>query len=83
MENVIAADSFTIERTTGDVTFDRCDASEIFVKTDTGDVRGSLLSEKVFIAQTDTGSVTVPRVGSGGMCQINTDTGDIFITIAP
>lgn len=81
MKNVIASDSFSIQRTTGDITFDRCDASEIFFRTSTGDVRGSLLSEKVFIAQTDTGHVTVPRVGSGGMCQIDTTTGDIYITL--
>ena len=81
LENVIAADSFSIERTTGDVTLVRCDASEIFIKTTTGDVHGSLLSEKTFIAQTDTGDVTVPRISSGGMCQIDTTTGDIHITL--
>lgn len=81
MKNVIAADSFSIQRTTGDVDFDRCDACEIYVKTNTGDVRGSLLSEKDFIAQTDTGNVTVPRIGTGGVCQIDTTTGDIYITL--
>ena len=81
MENVIASDSFSIERTTGDVALVRCDASEIFIKTTTGDVHGSLLSEKMFIAQTDTGDVTVPRISSGGMCQIDTTTGDIYITL--
>ena len=81
MENVIAADSFSIERTTGDVALVRCDASEIFIKTTSGDVHGSLLSEKVFIAQTGTGDVTVPRISSGGMCQIDTTTGDIYITL--
>ena len=81
MENVIATDSFSIKRTTGDVALVRCDASEIFIKTTTGDVHGSLLSEKMFIAQTDTGDVTVPRISSGGMCQINTTTGDIHITL--
>ena len=45
LTNVVAAGTFNIERSTGDVTFDRCDADEIFVITDTGDVRGSLLSE--------------------------------------
>ena len=81
LENVIAADSFSIKRTTGDVALVHCDASEIFIKTTTGDVHGSLLSEKIFIAQTDTGDVTVPRISSGGMCQIDTTTGDIYITL--
>ena len=81
MKNVIAADSFSIQRTTGDVNLDRCDASEIYIKTTTGDVNGSLLSEKNFIAQTNTGDVTVPRICSGGICQIDTSTGDIYITL--
>ena len=62
----------------------RCDRSapaELFVETDTGDVRGSLLTEKTFIVQTDTGSVDVPETTTGGKCEITTDTGDIEIEI--
>lgn len=82
MNNVIATDKFSIKRDTGDVKFNRCDASEIYVKTDTGDVTGTLLSEKIFITKTDTGSVKVPESYSGGKCKIETDTGDIKISIA-
>ena len=81
LENVIAADVFSIERSTGDVRFERCDAAEIFVKTDTGHVKGSLLSDKVFVAETDTGRVEVPKTTAGGRCEIHTDTGDIRIII--
>ena len=63
------------------VVLDGCDAAEIFVKTDTGDVTGTLLSEKVFVTTTDTGKVEVPRSVSGGRCEITTDTGDIRISI--
>ena len=82
MSNVIATDKFSIKRDTGDVKFNRCDAQEIYVKTDTGDVTGTLLSEKIFITKTDTGSVKVPESYSGGKCKIETDTGDIKISIA-
>lgn len=81
LNNVIATEKFSIERSTGDVKFDGSDATEIFVKTDTGDVTGSLLSEKIFFAQTDTGDVDVPKSVDGGRCEITTDTGDIEITI--
>lgn len=81
LNNVIAAEKFTIERSTGDVTFDGSDAAEILVKTDTGDVTGSLLTDKVFITQTDTGDVDVPKTATGGRCEIITDTGDIDISI--
>lgn len=81
LKNVIAAEKVSIKRSTGNVQFDGTDAAEIFVETDTGDVRGSLLTDKVFIAQTDTGSVDVPKTVTGGRCEISTDTGDIKITI--
>lgn len=82
LQNVIAAEQLTIERSTGDVKLDRCDAGEIFIQTDTGDVKGSLLTEKVFLADSDTGRVDVPKTTSGGKCEIHTDTGNIKITIA-
>ena len=76
------AEKFSVTRTTGYVKLDGCDASEIVIKTDTGDVTGTLLTEKVFIAHTDTGRVKVPNTTSGGRCEITTDTGNIKITIA-
>lgn len=81
MVDVVASESFNIERSTGDVTFTRCDASEITVLTDTGDVRGTLLSEKIFFYDTDTGDVDLPETMTGGKCKITTDTGDIVISI--
>lgn len=81
LTNVVASECFSIERSTGDVKLDGCDAAELFIKTDTGDVKGSLLSEKVFIARTDTGRVDVPKTVSGGRCEITTDTGNIIITV--
>jgi len=81
LTNVIAADRINIERSTGDVELDRCDASELYITTDTGDVRGTLLSEKVFLTQSDTGRIDVPKTISGGRCEISTDTGDITMTV--
>lgn len=81
LNNVIAAEKFSVKRTTGDVKFDGCDAAEIFIETDTGSVKGSLLTEKVFITETDTGSIDVPKAVTGGKCEINTDTGNIKITV--
>lgn len=79
LKNVIVTEKFSIERSTGDVKFDACDATEIWVETDTGDVTGNLLSEKIFITQTSTGDVHVPKSTNGGKCEITTSTGDIYI----
>ena len=62
----------------GHVTADR-----LLVHADgTGDVTGSLCSEKVFIARSDTGHISVPETVNGGKCSITTDTGDIIITLS-
>ena len=79
LRNVIAANKFHIENDTGSVEFDRSDAVEIFVKVDMGDIKGSLLTDKIFIAESDMGNVNVPRTVSGGRCELITDTGDIEI----
>lgn len=81
LTNVIAEEKFSIERSTGDVTFDLCDASEIDVETDTGNVNCLFLTEKVVIYETDTGDVIVPHTTSGALCEITTDTGDITVKI--
>ncbi len=81
LKNVIAAERFSIKRSTGDVIFEDSDAAEIYVKTSTGDVTGTLLSEKVFITETNAGSVDVPKTVTGGKCELKTGTGDIQIDI--
>lgn len=77
LTNVTAEGALSVERSTGDVKLDGCDAEEIFVKTSTGDVTGRLRTDKVFVTETSTGSVQVPGTASGGKCGIVTSTGDI------
>lgn len=78
LKNVLVSNTMKIERSTGDVKLERCDAAEVYVTTDTGSVKGSFLSDKVFFASSDTGSVKVPKTTNGGKCEITTDTGDII-----
>ena len=79
--NHVIVQKILIERTTGDVSFENCDAAELSIRTDTGDVSGSLLSEKIFITKSNNGKIDVPETVTGGKCEITTDTGDIIIVI--
>ena len=81
LESVIVEETLIIERSTGDICFEKCDADEVMITTDTGDVKGSFLTEKIVFATTDTGEVDIPKLTTGGRCEITTDTGDIKITI--
>lgn len=81
MKNVVAEGNFSIWRSTGDVTFDACDAAAIMVETDTGNVTGSFCSGKNFSASADTGRVQIPDNTQGGPCKIQTSTGNIKLWI--
>lgn len=81
LTDVIALEKFDIQRTTGDVEMDGCDARLILIETRTGKVTGTILTGKIFDARTSTGSVRVPKSGPGGECSIITSTGDIRISI--
>ena len=83
LENVYANEKLSIERTTGDITLSNCDAGYLSLKTTTGDVSGSLKTEKTFFTETDTGRVDVPKTLSNFTCEVHTTTGDITFTIEP
>ncbi len=81
LTNVITSGKIDIMRDTGDVTFEGADAASIKVETSTGDVTGTLLSDKIFRHKTSTGRVELPPTTSGGICDITTNTGDMIIWI--
>lgn len=81
LTDTVAEKNYQIESSTGDVGFKGCDAADIKVKTSTGDVTGTLLSDKIFVTDTSTGDVKVPQTSSDGRCEISTSTGDILIQI--
>ncbi len=81
LKRVIASKSFNLESSTGDISFIDSDAPSITVETSTGDVTGTLLTGKAFKTDTSAGSVSVPQSGSGGVCNVDTSTGDIDLKI--
>jgi len=80
-ENVSVTEKLSVKNDTGNVRFNDSDANEIYVKTSTGDVTGTLLTDKVFIARSSTGRINVPKTITGGRCEITTSTGDINISV--
>lgn len=81
LNNVLVSKELSITRSTGDVKLTRCDAETLDIKTNTGDVTGSLLTGKVFFTQTGTGRIKVPQSTTGGQCQVSTSTGNIKFEI--
>ena len=79
--SVVAESNMNISVGTCDVNLDACDAAEINIKTTTGDVKGTLLTNKVFVTNAGAGKINVPESYDGGKCNIKTGTGDIEISI--
>lgn len=77
----VSAKHLRIKRNSGDVRMDRCDGEALFLETRTGDICGTLLSDKDFDAHSSSGSVRVPRGNGGGLCEITTSTGDITFDV--
>lgn len=81
LNHVIADNLFSVERSTGHISFEDCDASDYILKTSTGAVIGSILSEKNIDATSSTGDINIPdtKAEFDGNCQVSTSTGDIEI----
>lgn len=78
----IKADSINAKTTSGDISLIKSDASSLLFKSSSGDISGSLLSEKRFTAQSTGGDIRVPGSSGGGTCEARTISGDIKFTIA-
>lgn len=77
--NITVKDKLEMERSTGDIKVDYLSAGEIDIDTDTGKVNLYLTEKMVVYAESDTGKIDVPRSTQGGICEIDTDTGDIKV----
>lgn len=80
--DLIAEEEIRTSSVSGDVELWQCDAGSLDIKTTSGDVSGSLLTQKIFVTDTTSGDVDVPRSTSGGICQVNTTSGNIEFIMA-
>ena len=80
LTNVLVSNDFTLDGTTGDLLLDGFDALNMDIKINTWDVKGTILTTKIFDVESRTGRVRVPESSSGGKCKIRTGTGDINLS---
>ncbi|MGM9603098.1 MAG: DUF4097 family beta strand repeat-containing protein [Faecousia sp.] len=68
LTDVIAEKNLYAKSISGGVALDGCDGGTIRIETTSGSVKGTLLSDKIFITDSTSGSVKVPRSSAGGEC---------------
>lgn len=77
----IANKHFSCSGDTGNVSLKNSDADTMKITTSTGNVKGNLLTNKTFKVKTSTGKVNLPDERTGPVCEIETSTGDINISV--
>lgn len=81
LDNTTAKKGLFAESVSGDIELDGVDSPDIQIKTTSGDVSGSLKSNKVFTAQSTSGSINIPKSDGSEKCFVKTVSGDIKIEI--
>jgi DUF4097 and DUF4098 domain-containing protein YvlB len=82
LTDTVASQKLKANSTSGEIDLKRCDAKNIVLDTVSGEISGTLLSNKQFITETTSGTVNVPQSVSNEECRITTVSGDIYIEIA-
>ncbi len=82
LENVLSAGITEIRTQSGDIHLHACDGAAYRIIAQSGSVKGTVRSAKVFYASTKSGSVNVPQSNEGGMFEVNTQSGDIDLRVA-
>ena len=80
--NVVCSGDLMAKSTTGDIRLTNVDGANVYLSATTGDITGTIRTEKVFSAHASTGKVTVPDTAAGGRCEAETSTGDIRLSIS-
>lgn len=79
LTDVVMEEKIIMKTSTGNVKIVDSDMDTMNIDTDTGDVRGHLLSVHTFDCHTDTGKIRLPdNHSTGGLVTVNTDTGNII-----
>ena len=81
LTDVIAEKNLYVKSISGGVMLDECDGSTIKIETTSGSVKGTILSDKIFITDSISGRVKVPRSSVGGECEVTTISGNITIEL--
>ena len=84
LRGVLASGEMRIETSSGDISLERCDGAQLELTASSGEVSGSLLSGKIFSAASVSGDIELPAsLPSGGVCRIETASGDISVAVVP
>ncbi len=83
LSGVVAGEILRTKSVSGDTGLSRCDADALILSSTSGNIEGSLLTDKSFAANTTSGDVSLPQTSADTTCEVSTVSGDIAFSIRP
>ncbi len=81
LEGVISQGETKMRSASGNISFYGCDAASYDIQAASGNVKGKILTSKIFVAETGSGSIRVPDTTEGGVCRVETGSGNIRLEL--
>lgn len=79
--DVEVKEKLTLTSRSGAVNLENSDAKDLNIKTSSGSVVGTLKTSKIFITTSSSGTIDVPKTTVGGVCEVETKSGNIKFSI--
>ncbi len=80
LENVTAAETLSVITQSGNISLQKCDAPTLSLSAKSGNVKGVLLSDKMYDVRSNSGKILCPSSVEGhGTCTVRTSSGNISL----
>ncbi len=81
--NVVCDSIMNVKSSGGSINIDMCDAPQMVLNSASGNIKGTVLTDKIFNASSNSGKIDCPAsVNGGGTCTVSTSSGNIKLKIA-
>ena len=81
LSDVISATTLRAKNTSGKIEVLGCDGQNLDLSSVSGSIRGTILTDKVFVADSTSGRVRVSDTTQGGVCKAHTVSGSIDLEV--
>lgn len=81
--DTIVDGKLALHSVSGNIKLERCDGASLALTATSGNIHASLLSAKRFAFDTVSGTVKLPASEGDALCEAETTSGNIYITIVP
>ncbi len=81
LKNFRSRVAVNVKENSGNIKIRKSDANIFVIDSKSGNVNAEFTSPKIYTVESKSGKINIPESLSGGMCKINTDSGNVRVSI--